>query len=431
MINRKNKFKIILLVTASFLMPLLMLGSSRAAPLPLSELEALNTWTNWVGTNCSSSSVSSACCTSGSVITLVGNDNIAKAYNFFLQKGLSPAQSAGIVANLYNESSVNPSTSGTNPTASPAFGIAQWTPGSKFATDLNYLEGQGYIPTGSSPIDLGVQLEVLWEEINGIGSTSGGYPTNIIQQLKQINDPSQAAIFFRDSFERCNMSYNSCSDRGSVGLAVYQQYSNQGVGSISLGTLNSGCQNQAISAQCQSATGDTMILCEANKFNGIYYDFGGGHQGIQNFLASCPDPTNPPASPANQPTGGPNGGNPNPCATDCSGLVSIAVDMAFNQNYDWIVGNNGKMQDMGSSNGAGFWKSVPISQAQPGDIVTLPQTANTVAHVEIVVSVDNAKDQIVSFGSRDTGLQTGQGNPTSLSYWKYAYHWTGPGNNGN
>ena len=402
---------------------------SYADSLPLSELEALNSWTNWVGTNCTSTSTSSSCCSSGSSITLVGNDNEAKAYNFFIQKGLSPAQSSGIVANLYNESSVNPTTSGTDPSTASQFGIAQWTPGSKFAVDLNYLETAGYIPTGSSAIDLGVQLEVIWEEINGIGSTNGGYIRDLISGLKQINDPFQAAVYFRDNFEVCDMNYTSCSDRGQVGVSVYQQYANNGSGSISLNTLNSGCQSALISAQCQSASGDTLILCQAEKFNGLYYTLGGGHQGLQTFLASCPDPSNPPSNPANQPNGGPNGGNPNPCATDCSGLVSMAVDMAFTQNYDWIVGDNGQMQDVGSSSGAQYWKPIPVNQAQPGDIVTLAQTPSHPAHVEIVVSVDNSKDQIISFGSRDTGLKTGQGNPTSTSFWDYAYHWTGPGSN--
>lgn len=181
----------------------------------------------------------------------------------------------------------------------------------------------------------------------------------------------------------------------------------------SSGSSSSG---SGASPDCQTATGNTKILCEAEQYKGIYYEYGGGHQGYKPFISGCPDPSNPPD---NEPSGGPvNGdpaglsGNPSPCATDCSGLIYIALDEAFNLDLMGTVSGSGVMS-------VGDWKSIPISQAQPGDIVTLP------GHVEIVDQVNGSS--ITTFGSHETGTQTGTVT-SSTSYWTDgAWQWVGSG----
>lgn len=181
-------------------------------------------------------------------------------------------------------------------------------------------------------------------------------------------------------------------------------------GSGSSGSSGASCPNAS------STTGDAKILCEAQQYNGIWYRYAGGHQGYSAFIAGCPDPSNPPD---NHPhgaaivAGDDNSGNPSPCATDCSGLVSIATDEAFNQNYMWVV-EDYVMQGAGAQ----YWHEIPIAQAQPGDIVTLYE------HVEIVDHVSGST--IYTFGSHETGTQTGE-ITSPISYWDKAYRWTGPG----
>ncbi len=194
-----------------------------------------------------------------------------------------------------------------------------------------------------------------------------------------------------------------------------------GSGSSTGGSTTSGsngCPNSAGSVNCTTAVGNAKILCEARKYDGIYYRYGGGHQGFDAFIAGCPDPSHPPDPPGNQPTGGAAldgglSGNPSPCATDCSSLVSIAVDQAFGHKYMWIVAGN--MVGAGAEN----WHSIPIEQATAGDIVTTPE------HVEIVDHV--AGSTIYTFGSHHTLAKTGLIN-TSLSNWvSGAWRWTDPG----
>jgi hypothetical protein len=207
-----------------------------AAPLPDAETQALDEWTNWVAI-CGDSSGSGSCCDTsgagGSVTSLTGSDNEHKAFNFFVAEGLSPAQSVGILANLVNESGVDP-TSGAPPTNGVAFGIAQWTFTARQAPLIAFAASQNKPVT-----DLLVQLQFMWHELNTDYKSS-------LDSLKQItgNDASaasQAAVSFRDSYEACDKSYTSCSDRGSVAATMFPQYDTSGgvVGSPAGGSCSS------------------------------------------------------------------------------------------------------------------------------------------------------------------------------------------------
>ena len=172
----------------------------------------------------SSTTSSDGCCgssgTGSDVSSLTGSDNEQKAFNFFVQEGLTAAQAAGILANLYNESGVDP-TSGAPPRDGVGFGIAQWTFNSRQAPLIAYAASQGKPVT-----DLLVQLQYMWHELNtDYKSTLDG--------LKQItgNDAGaagQAAVYFRDHYEACDTSVSSCSDRGSVGTKMFNLYGNGG-----------------------------------------------------------------------------------------------------------------------------------------------------------------------------------------------------------
>ena len=188
----------------------------------------------------------------------------------------------------------------------------------------------------------------------------------------------------------------------------------------SVGSATSTCASSLSIADCKSVVGDAKILCAAQPYAGIYYEYGGGHESYSAFIAGCPDPSNPPN---NQPNGGPiNGdlaglsGNPSPCATDCSGLVSIAVDAAFGQNFSWTVST----LETDTAN----WKQIDEGNVQPGDVVVIGSD-----HVEIVDHYDAATGVLYTFGSHETGTQTGVVSST-LSNWTGAYRYIGPGSGG-
>ncbi len=196
---------------------------------------------------------------------------------------------------------------------------------------------------------------------------------------------------------------------GGSGPAVSNPSSPGGCGSVN-------CTSGGVSAG--SVTGNAAILCEAEKYAGIYYLWGGGHESYSTFRQNCP------LSALSSAAGSSTVSNPGPCGTDCSGLVSVAVDAAFNQSFTWSVSNStGFMVGSGSN----YWKSIPISQAQAGDIVTTNAGNGSPGdgHVEIVMYVKG--NTVYTFGSHSPGVKTGPTNAPS-SYWSQgAWHWTGPG----
>lgn len=155
----------------------------------------------------------------------------------------------------------------------------------------------------------------------------------------------------------------------------------------------------------------SAILNTAQRFKGIWYKFGGGHESPTTFEQNCPDPSNPPKDPPNE-ANIPDG-NPNVCAVDCSSLVSLAVDLAYNQKFMWIVD-----EGTGVMSEPQYWKSVPVAQAVAGDIVTRP------GHVEILVKYHNG--EVDTFGAHHTGTLVSEVTNVPSDYYTQAFQYIGP-----
>ncbi len=106
--------------------------------------------------------------------------------NFFMSKGLTRAQAAGIAGNLLFESGFNPSAVGDGGTS---FGIAQWHFGRGDAMKA-WTSSHGYSSTSFKG-----QLEYLWTELNGS-------ERNALTKLKQTSSPYDAGLAFERYYER-------------------------------------------------------------------------------------------------------------------------------------------------------------------------------------------------------------------------------------
>jgi hypothetical protein len=106
----------------------------------------------------------------------------ARALGFFLEKGLTNAQAAGIVGNLQQESSLNPSDSG-------GF-LAQWL-GSRLTALQSFAASKHAAVAG----DPEVQLEFIWQELNTTQAST-------LAALKKAKTPQQAARIFSQGYER-------------------------------------------------------------------------------------------------------------------------------------------------------------------------------------------------------------------------------------
>lgn len=356
-----------------------------------------NGWVDWVpytGSGCSTSS-------SSSPTTLVGSDNETKVWNFFISKGLTAAQTAGVVGNLQQESGFNPEIvqNGGNSTTQPlvanvGWGLAQWTyPYQIVANDVKQynISGQLY--------DLATQLNLVWAQMT---NTS---PTGVSDMAKGIpNDPSQAALYFDQKFE-------GGTDPGGIrekyAVEAMQKYGNGTTGTTG-GGGTTGCTSssgRSQSPQCQSAVGSAKIICEAYKYDPTSYQesAAGGHEPAAMWHANCP-------------VIGPS------CFTDCSGLVNLAVYDAFGVDLAANYGYNTASERSDPAH----WQRVTLSQLQPGDLMQPAQYAGS--HVAIVDHV--VGNTIYTFEAFNPSVaqpdQVGPGQRIAAPGDLYL-HWVGTG----
>lgn len=148
------------------------------------------------------------------------------------------------------------------------------------------------------------------------------------------------------------------------------------------------------------STSVSAIINAAAKYTGVPYVYGGGPHGpneLSAFLSKC-TPSALAAKSVN-------------CGTDCSGFVSVAIDLVYGVNLGWTVDANNGLMDGGS--GTGYWQAVSMSKLQPGDIVTRPD------HVEFFVSY-GANGSLNTFGAHETGTTIGEVN-AGAGYYTQAF----------
>lgn len=129
----------------------------------------------------------------GGDINLVGGENQEKAFNYFVDQGLTPEQSAGIVGNLIQESGVDPK---SNQPGGPGRGIAQWSEGERWETLKSFASDKG-----EDPESLGLQLDFLWNEFQTTENAA-------FKAIKAADSIEDATVAFSRQFERCGICHD-------------------------------------------------------------------------------------------------------------------------------------------------------------------------------------------------------------------------------
>lgn len=135
--------------------------------------------------------------------TAFANDK--PAYDFFVAKGLTNFQAAGIVGNLDQESGVDPGA--VQYGGGPGRGIAQWSVGGRWDTSANDNVLAYAKQKGESSGSLNLQLEFIWYEL-----TTYGYG---FSQLKATTNVTDATVVFMDKYEICG----TCDQTNRVNYA--------------------------------------------------------------------------------------------------------------------------------------------------------------------------------------------------------------------
>ncbi len=141
--------------------------------------------------------------------TAFANDHAA--YDFFVGKGLTNFQAAGIVGNLDQESGVDPN---SVQSGGPGRGIAQWSVGGRWDSSANdnvlaYATQQGEVAK-----TLKLQLEFIWYELTTIGYGHA--------QLVATTNVTDATIAFMSKYEICGTC--ASSQRIAYAQAVLNAY---------------------------------------------------------------------------------------------------------------------------------------------------------------------------------------------------------------
>ena len=168
------------------------------------------------------------------------SDNAKTIWDFLIGKGLNAYAVAGIMGNLKAESGLNPQnlqntyekklgyTDATYTTAvdngsytnfvkdSAGYGLAQWTYWSRKQNLLKYAQSKG-----KSIGDLAMQLEFLWEELQGY--------TGVMNTLKSATSVKQASDAVLTGYEKpANQGESVKTQRAGYGQAYYEKYAQNG-----------------------------------------------------------------------------------------------------------------------------------------------------------------------------------------------------------
>ncbi len=143
--------------------------------------------------------------------------NVHAAYDYFLARGLTKRQSAGIVGNLMQESSVIPTA--VQYGGGPGRGIAQWSVGGRWDRSSHDNVTWYAAQHGESRWALRTQLAFIWYELHSVG----GYGLGALRATTSIRGAT--LVFMRD-YEICG----TCDSTRRIQYAtqVYNAYAATG-----------------------------------------------------------------------------------------------------------------------------------------------------------------------------------------------------------
>ncbi|MDB4959324.1 MAG: peptidase [Myxococcales bacterium] len=186
------------------------------------------------------------------------------AFNFFVSKGLTNVQAAGIVGNLMQESSVIATS--VQYGGGPGRGIAQWSVGGRWDTSHNDNMAAYASANGLSRWSLNAQLGFIWYEL----TTFSGYG---LASLRASTTLTQAVVVFQNKYEICGAC--ASSQRITYAQQVLNNYgAGGGGGGGGGGTTGATCYSNTLgqempeNACVQSRSDSQWYQCS----NGLWID---------------------------------------------------------------------------------------------------------------------------------------------------------------
>lgn len=178
-------------------------------------------------------------CGCGAGTQLVGSNNQQKVFNFFVGKGYTKEQAAGILGNMINESGVEPKklqggaiVSSAQAVSNPnGWGIVQWTPAAKMINPSR-AAGQSF-----EQIDtLEWQVDFLWKQLTGDSPLPEVAPGDALKRARTVEEATVAFAGFERFAGWENPSNPEYQERMGAAREVLRLY-----GGGAQGGPGSGC----------------------------------------------------------------------------------------------------------------------------------------------------------------------------------------------
>ena len=179
------------------------------------------------------------------------NANDKTAYDYFLGKGLTNFQAAGVVGNLDQESGVDPTIHQQG--GGVGRGIAQWSTGARWDTTNNDNVLAFATQKGQSATSLGLQLDFMWYELTT-------FPEYGLADLKATANITDATQVVEDKYEGCvYANYPECALPARINFAkgIFAAYgADTGPGGAGGGGAGAGGVASGGGASASSGAGD-------------------------------------------------------------------------------------------------------------------------------------------------------------------------------
>ena len=150
---------------------------------------------------------------SGAAVAAIIRANEEKAFRFFVGKGLTKKQAAGVVGNLDQESGMDPTIRQFG--GGPGRGIAQWSVGGRWDTYAGDNLVAYATSRGTGRWTLSTQLNFIWFELTKFSYYG-------LSSLRASTTISAAVTAFQDRFEGCGDCKTAA--RVSYANAAYNRY---------------------------------------------------------------------------------------------------------------------------------------------------------------------------------------------------------------
>jgi hypothetical protein len=181
------------------------------------------------------------------------------AFNFFVSKGITREQAAGVVGNLMQESSVRADAIQFG--GGPGRGIAQWSVGGRWDASFNDNVAWYARTHGGSPWALSTQLAFTWYELTTFSSYGLG-------ELRASNSVASATTAFQDRFEICGQC--DASQRIRFAEQALNMFGHGGGSSGGSGGGGAGCHSGTLGREVADNT------CVQSRFDGLWYQCADG-----------------------------------------------------------------------------------------------------------------------------------------------------------